>query len=108
MLAAAALVLFVALGVRGTGADRPRPERFFCSFFWGVAAVWVISMLPHMQLDRLAAPAPAPLGGFLPCVALVWWCFAGFETCCAMGARCATRRSSCPGPCFWRRFWCLR
>lgn len=84
VLAAAALVLFVALGVRGTELTG-RAQNGFLFFFWGVAAVWVISMLPHMQLDRLAAPAPAPLGGFLPCVALVWWCFAGFETCCAMG-----------------------
>ena len=24
-------------------------------------------------------------GSFIGMVALIWWCFAGFETCCAMG-----------------------
>lgn len=84
VLAAGALALFIMLGVRGAEMTG-RMQNGFLFFFWGVAAVWVVSMLPHMQPARLAAPTAAPAGGFLPCVALVWWCFAGFETCCAMG-----------------------
>ena len=52
-------------------------------------------MLPNIHLanfdsfgiSRLSGLANAnPLdGGFLANVAMVWWCFAGFETCCAMG-----------------------
>lgn len=83
-LAAGAILLFILLGVRGAEMTG-RMQNGFLFFFWGVAAVWVYSMLPHLQpVGPLASPSVG-VGGFLPCVALVWWCFAGFETCCAMG-----------------------
>ena len=45
-------------------------------------------MLPTLNFSYFGFPAGAQklsLPGFLSCTAMVWWCFAGFETCCAMG-----------------------
>ena len=58
-------------------------------FFWGVAIIWFITMIPNVQLPYfLEMPefiqGETPLG-FVAAVSMIWWCFAGFETCCAMG-----------------------
>lgn len=78
-LAAAA---FLLLALRGTQLGG-RLQNGFLFFFWGVTLVWIVSMTGSFCTDSFAAPGQTT--GFLPCVALVWWCFAGFETCCAMG-----------------------
>ena len=84
-LACLAVAGFLALGVRGAGITG-RMQNGFLFFFWGVAAVWAASMLPAFAASPGGAAAVhAGPGGFLSCVALVWWCFAGFETCCAFG-----------------------
>ena len=46
-------------------------------------------MIPNVQLPNFVT-APDFMGdlgggGFIAAVAMIWWCFAGFETCCAMG-----------------------
>ena len=83
-LACLALLAFLLLALRGVEWSG-RLQNGFLFFFWGVALVWVCTMAPEIRFDHFAAgPAVTPRG-FLPCVALVWWCFAGFETCCAMG-----------------------
>lgn len=84
VLAAGAVLLFTVLSVCGAEITG-RLQNGFLFFFWGVAAVWVFSMLPSMHTERLAVFASPLPPDFLSCVALVWWCFAGFETCCAMG-----------------------
>ena len=84
VLAAGAVLLFMVLSTCGAQMTG-RMQNAFLFFFWGVALVWVLSMLPSMDLARFTAPAAGAGAPFLPCVALVWWCFAGFETCCAMG-----------------------
>lgn len=86
VIACGVIALFVILslcGVHMTG----RMQNGFMFFFWGVAIVWGMSMLPHVGTAHFTA-VPAGAGSpaaFLPCVAMIWWCFAGFETCCAMG-----------------------
>lgn len=84
-IACGAIVLFLLLGickVEMTG----RMQNGFLFFFWGVAAVWMVTMLPSIHFDSFSSSwhSVSPTG-FLPCVAMIWWCFAGFETCCAMG-----------------------
>ena len=86
-IACLALVAFLFLSIRGTEITG-RLQNGFLFFFWGVAAVWILCMLPSMNFSG-ALPVPdaenmTPFG-FLSCVAMIWWCFAGFETCCAMG-----------------------
>lgn len=82
--AVAGFLLLAVRGVEMTG----RMQNGFLFFFWGVAVVWIFSTLPSMQFGGgVTVPNPDSLSltGFLPCVAMIWWCFAGFETCCAMG-----------------------
>lgn len=81
-LACLALALFLLLALRGTQLGG-RLQNGFLFFFWGVTLAWIVSMTGSFCTDSFAAPGQTT--GFLPCVALVWWCFAGFETCCAMG-----------------------
>lgn len=84
-LACIAVVGFLLLGIFGVEASG-RMQNGFLFFFWGVAVVWVLTMLPSLHFGNFQ-----PVGngltvtGFFGCVAMVWWCFAGFETCCAMG-----------------------
>lgn len=79
----------------------------FLFFFWGVAVVWILSMLPAMHFGgAVSVPNPDSLSltGFLPCVAMIWWCFAGFETCCAMGEEIRHPQINLPRALFWRPF----
>lgn len=87
LVACAVVVAFLALNVRGVEMSG-RMQNGFMFFFWGVTAVWFLTMIPSMHLQNFSQGAMLFEGRFtqfLPCVALVWWCFAGFETCCAMG-----------------------
>ena len=72
------------VGVEMTG----RLQNGFMFFFWGVAIIWFLMMLPNVNLGYFGQLPPhvdfAPKG-FIASVAMIWWCFAGFETCCAMG-----------------------
>lgn len=88
VLACIALVLFVVtnvVGVKTTG----RLQNGFMFFFWGVAIIWFLTMIPNVNLPVFIT-TPEFLGsmdapGFIAAVAMIWWCFAGFETCCGMG-----------------------
>ena len=87
-LATIVVVIFIitnVLGVEMTG----KLQNGFMFFFWGVAIIWFITMIPNVQLPYfLEMPEfiqeETPLG-FVAAVSMIWWCFAGFETCCAMG-----------------------
>ncbi|WP_130861607.1 APC family permease [Bacilliculturomica massiliensis] len=83
-LACAAAGAFLLLSVRGAELTG-RMQNGFLFFFWGVAAVWLVSILPSLDNSVFAEGMTAEIGGFLPAAAMIWWCFAGFETCCAMG-----------------------
>ncbi len=71
-------------GVEITG----RLQNGFMYFFWGVAIVWFFMMIPNVNLGNFATlPEYVDFspGNFITMVGLIWWCYAGFETCCAMG-----------------------
>ena len=72
------------LGVEMTG----RLQNGLMFFFWGVAIIWFLMMIPYVDMGRfIVTPSYLDLNSknFIVWVALIWWCFAGFETCCAMG-----------------------
>ena len=88
VIAAIALAAFTITNVRGVKITG-RLQNAFMFFFWGVALIWFLTMIPNVSLPHFVQ-APDFLGqtdgmGFIACVAIIWWCFAGFETCCAMG-----------------------
>ena len=64
-----------------------RMSNAFMYFFWGVAIVWFIMMVPNISLPNFVQKPDFLSGGpqgFLANVAMIWWCFAGFEACCSM------------------------
>ena len=87
-LATIVVIIFIitnVMGVEMTG----KLQNGFMFFFWGVAIIWFITMIPNVHLPYfLEMPefiqGETPLG-FVAAVSMIWWCFAGFETCCAMG-----------------------
>lgn len=88
VLACLALLLFIVTNVAGVKITG-RLQNGFMFFFWGVAAIWFLTMIPNVNLPVFVT-APEFLGsmdafGFIAAVAMIWWCFAGFETCCGMG-----------------------
>lgn len=105
-IACLAVAGFLVLAVRGVEMTG-RLQNGFMFFFLGVAIVWIFSTLPSMHFgEALAVPDPTSLtfAGFLPCVAMVWWCFAGFETCCAMGEEIRRPRVNLPRALFLAPF----
>lgn len=88
LLAMIPIVIFIITNVRGTEMTG-KLQNGFMFFFWGVAIIWFIAMIPNIQLPSYVV-LPENMQnmsawGFIGCVAMIWWCFAGFETCCAMG-----------------------
>ena len=88
VIAIIALIAFIIANVRGVELTG-KLQNGFMFFFWGVAAIWFLTMIPNVQLPNFVT-APDFMGdlgggGFIAAVAMIWWCFAGFETCCAMG-----------------------
>ena len=85
----AALVMLLFIGINVYGVEMTgRLQNGLMFFFWGVALIWFVMMIPNVNLGHFAQlPEFLDLstGGFIGQVALIWWCFAGFETCCAMG-----------------------
>lgn len=86
IIAAIVILLFMYINLKGVEISG-KLQNAFMFFFWGVAIVWFISMIGNIH------PANYSLGiienpttkNFIFTTALIWWCFAGFETCCAMG-----------------------
>ena len=88
VIAIIALVAFIIANVRGVELTG-KLQNGFMFFFWGVAAIWFLTMIPNVQLPNFVT-APDFIGdlgggGFIAAVAMIGGCFAGFETCCAMG-----------------------
>ncbi|MCI9595708.1 MAG: amino acid permease [Firmicutes bacterium] len=87
IIACVAVLIFLLCSVRGVEITG-RLQNGFMFFFWGVAIIWFLLMIPNVGLSnfvRLPSYVDFSAGGFIGSVALIWWCFAGFETCCAMG-----------------------
>lgn len=82
------IILFIVTNIMGTEMTG-RLQNGFMFFFWGVAVIWLLAMIPNIDLPNYVV-LPEYMHdmspwGFIGCVAMIWWCFAGFETCCAMG-----------------------
>lgn len=87
--AIAVIIILVFIYTNYKGIElTARLQNGFMFFFWGVAIVWFVTMIPNINLNNFRpfiAPEGTSVTTFIGTVALVWWCFAGFETCCAMG-----------------------
>lgn len=88
LLAAIPIVLFIVTNIHGTEMTG-RLQNGFMFFFWGVAIIWALMMIPNIRLPSYMV-LPESMNGlsgwsFIGMVAMIWWCFAGFETCCALG-----------------------
>ena len=106
-LAVAVSVVFIAAtvcGVRITG----RLQNGFMFFFWGVAVIWFLTMIPNVNLPAFVeAPSFLPKDGemsFAASVCMIWWCFAGFEACVAMGEEIKYPRINIPRALFLAPF----
>ncbi len=87
IIACIVVLAFLLCSVRGVEITG-RLQNGFMFFFWGVAIIWFLLMIPNVSLSnfvQLPDYVDFSAGGFIGSVALIWWCFAGFETCCAMG-----------------------
>lgn len=88
VIACAAVLLFIITNVHGVQMTG-RLQNGFMYFFWGVAVIWFVMMIPNVSLPNFVTMPDFLKNwnsmGFMANVALIWWCFAGFETCCAMG-----------------------
>lgn len=87
VIASIAVIVFMFTNIRGVEMTG-RLQNGFMFFFWGVALIWFVMMLPNVHLGNFVKiPDFVDFSpkSFIGNVALIWWCFAGFETCCAMG-----------------------
>lgn len=87
VVATLVVLLFIYTNVRGVEMTG-RLQNGLMFFFWGVALIWFVMMIPNVNLGyfaQLPEFMDFTATGFIGQVALIWWCFAGFETCCAMG-----------------------
>ncbi|MCD8078547.1 MAG: amino acid permease [Lachnospiraceae bacterium] len=87
VIACLILVIFVGLNVWGIEMTG-RVANATMFFFWGIAIVWFIMMIPNIQLPNFVETPDFLSGGsgnFIANVAMIWWCFAGFEACCSLG-----------------------
>lgn len=87
VVAGLAVLLFIVVNIRGVEMTG-RLQNGFLFFFWGVAIIWFFMMMPNVHLENIVTVpdyVDFTKAGFIGSVALIWWCFAGFETCCAMG-----------------------
>ena len=86
-IACAIILIFTLLNVFGVGLTG-KLQNGFMFFFWGITAIWIFNMIPNLNIGNFSSnyqPWNVSLESFLKCTAMVWWCFAGFETCSAMG-----------------------
>lgn len=86
IIAAIVILIFMYINYKGVKiAGKLQNGLMF--FFWGIAIVWFITMIPNLNIsyynDNLISGIST--NNFIFVIALIWWCFAGFETCCAMG-----------------------
>lgn len=87
LLAITVIIVFTLTNIKGVELSG-RLQNGFMFFFWGVAAIWFVMMIPNINLGNyIVLPDGFSLstGSFISYVAMIWWCFAGFELCCAMG-----------------------
>ena len=85
-----------------------RLQNGFMFFFWGVAVIWFLTMIPNINLPSFVqAPSFLPKEGqmsFAASVCMIWWCFAGFEACVALGEEIKYPRINIPRALFLAPF----
>lgn len=85
-----------------------RLQNGFMFFFWGVAVIWFLTMIPEVNLPNFVqAPSFLPKDNtmsFAAGVCMIWWCFAGFEACVAMGEEIKYPRLNIPRALFLAPF----
>lgn len=87
IIACVVVVIFMICSVCGVEITG-RLQNGFMFFFWAVAIIWFLIMIPNVELAgfvQMPDFVDFSASGFIGSVAMIWWCFAGFETCCAMG-----------------------
>lgn len=87
IIASLIIIVFIVINYRGVEIAG-KWQNIFMFFFWGVSLIWFIIMIPHINLQNyapFAASVNTSWREFIFVTSLVWWCFAGFETACAMG-----------------------
>lgn len=87
IIACIAVIIFIIFSIRGVELTG-KLQNGFMFFFWGIAIIWFLTMIPNVGISnfvQLPDYVDFSTGNFISMVALIWWCFAGFETCCAMG-----------------------
>ena len=107
VLAVAVTALFIIANVCGVRIAG-RLQNGFMFFFWGVAAIWFLTMIPNINLPNFVqAPSFLPQDAemsFAAGVCMIWWCFAGFEACVAMGEEIKYPRINIPRALFLAPF----
>lgn len=87
IIASLVVLLFIYINWKGVEITG-RMQNAFVFFFWGVSIVWFISMFKEINLSYykpFIIPGQTGIRDFIFTTSLIWWCFAGFESCCAMG-----------------------
>lgn len=84
-LMVAGFTLVNVFGVEVSG----RVQNAAMFFFWGVALIWFLTMVPNVNLptfittpDFISNTTPLT---FFAAMCMIWWCFAGFESAVSMG-----------------------
>lgn len=87
IIAVGVILLFMYINYKGVEIAS-KLQNAFVFFFWGVSIVWFITMFSKIDLSYykpFISPPNTSIRDFIFATSLIWWCFAGFETCCAMG-----------------------
>ena len=106
IIAVAVTLVFMYINWRGVEIAG-RIQNGFVFFFWGVAVIWFITLFPKLQhgyYTPFIAPPDTDISTFILATALIWWCFAGFEACCAMGEEIKFPQISIPRALFLTPF----
>ncbi len=106
-IAVVVTVCFIVANVCGVKIAG-RLQNGFMFFFWGVAVIWFLTMIPNIHLPAFVqAPSFLPQDlqmSFAAAVCMIWWCFAGFEACVAMGEEIKYPRINIPRALFLAPF----
>ena len=86
--ACALMILFTVINFRGIEFSG-KLQNAFMFFFWGASTVWFVTELRDIDFAHYTsvfAGLPSEFSAFAKLIAMVWWCFAGFETVAGMGS----------------------
>lgn len=87
LLGCALMLLFTVINYRGIKFSG-KWQNAFMFFFWGASLVWMIMVMRDLDFTNFApvfSGIPVEYTAFAKSIIMVWWCFAGFETCVGMG-----------------------